>query len=288
MQTPETNATVHAPAAPGVRRMRIPRHACTPRDTARAGDLWRIVQDAAVDDAADRGWPPERFRAMGTGFVVREMRAIHLREARYGEDLAVSTQIADHRRAVLMRRDTQIAGVMNATADWVHIGPDGAPGGGSPELIAAFPIHPDAGSGPALPEFPPTGSALGTAAMPSFTFSPWWTEMDPLGHTNHPRYVDWADEVLARALHAAGLDPVGVVPVADRVRFRLGARASDTVTITGDVRTVMLPCGQPGLLCTLRARRPRLDATELVADLEIVRGHLDPTVPATLLRALHG
>ena len=264
--------------------MRIPRHACTPRDTARAGDLWRLVQDAAVQDAADRGWPPERFRSMGTGFVVREMRALHLREAGYGEDLDVSTQIADHRRAVLMRRETQIEGVMKATADWVHIGPDGAPGRGSPELIAAFPVHPDAPTVPGLPEF----EATATAPMPEFTFSPWWTEMDPLGHTNHPRYVDWADEVLARALHAAGLDPVGVVPIADRVRFRLGARASDTVTITGEVNVLTLAGGRPALLCKLRARRPGPDGPELVADLEIVRRHLDPSVPATLVGALNG
>ncbi len=268
----------------GVYTLRIPRHACTPRDTARAGDLWRLVQDAAVNDAADRGWPPSRFRALGTGFVVREMHAVHEREAMYGEDLRITTQIANHRREVLMRRETQIEGVMRATADWVHVGREGGPTRASPELIGAFPVD---ASAPELPEFEP-GTSPGSVALPDFAFSPWWTEMDPLAHTNHPRYVDWADEVLARALHACGLDPIGVVPFAERVRFRLGARATDTVTVSGTTAFLTLADGRPALSCQLRARRQGQRGDEVVADLEIVRAHLDDAVPARLVEALRG
>lgn len=264
--------------------LRTPRHACTPRDTARAGDLWRLVQDAAVQDASDKGWPPERFRAAGTGFVVREMRAIHHREASYGEALTLRTQVADHRRDVMMRRETQVDGVMDATADWVHIGREGSPQRATPELIAAFPASAEAPVLPPLPE-PPAGLAAGgPTPLPAFVFSPWWTEMDPLGHTNHPRYVDWADEALSRALHAAGIDPTGLVPIAERVRFRAGARAVDTITVSGHrlgavvVQTAAGP--RPGVAFQFRARRmglaskSALGAGDVVADMYIVRAHL--------------
>jgi acyl-CoA thioesterase FadM len=259
------------------------------------------VQDAAVQDASDKGWPPERFRAAGTGFVVREMRAIHHREASYGEALTLRTQVADHRRDVMMRRETQVDGVMDATADWVHIGREGSPQRATPELIAAFPASATAPVLAPLPE-PPAGPAglapgMGTGGgtpLPAFIFSPWWTEMDPLGHTNHPRYVDWADEALSRALHAAGIDPTGLVPIAERVRFRAGARAVDTITVSGHrlgavvVQTAAGP--RPGVAFQFRARRVDLASTasvsgrsggsgalvagDVVADMYIVRAHL--------------
>ena len=268
----------------GVYTLRTPRHACTPRDTARAGDLWRVVQDAAVHDASDKGWPPERFRAAGTGFVVREMRAIHQREASYGEALTLRTQVADHRRDVMMRRETQIDGVMDATADWVHIGREGSPQRATPELIAAFPASAEAPVLPPLPEPPAGAAAGGPTPLPTFIFSPWWTEMDPLGHTNHPRYVDWADEALSRALHAAGIDPTGLVPIAERVRFRAGARAVDTITVTGQrlgAVAVQTAAGvRHGVAFQFRARRgdasagSMLGAGDVVADMYIVRAHL--------------
>lgn len=243
----------------------LPRHACTPRDTARAGDLWRLVQDAAVHAATEGGWPPERFRACGTGFVVREMRAIHVREAHYGECLSVATQVAEHKRDVLVRRETQIDGVLLATADWVHIGPGGAPQAGSPALLAGFPVEP-APAAPVLPAMPE-----GDEPLPAFTFSPWWTEMDPLGHTNHPRYVDWADEALSRAMFERGVDPVGLVPIAEKVRFRAGARATDTVTLTGKSLGTVTVGGRTGGAYAFRARR----GAEAVADMLIIRGHVD-------------
>ncbi len=231
------------------------------------------MQDAAVQHAADGGWPPERFRTTATGFVVREMSAVHHREAAYGEAMTVTTQVADHRRDVLMRRETRITGVMSATADWVHIGPTGAPLRAGPDLISAFPVDPTAPPAPAIPEPGPPGRPL-----PDLVFSPWWTEMDPQSHTNHPRYVDWADEALSRAVHALGLDPVGLLPLAERVRFRAGARAVDTVTVSGSWAGRTTVEGRPGICCQFRARRAGPTGPEVVADMFIVRGHIDPAV----------
>jgi acyl-CoA thioesterase FadM len=108
--------------------------------------------------------------------------------------------------------------------------------------------------------------------------------MDPLGHTNHPRYVDWADEALSRSLFAAGIDPTGLVPIAERVRFRAGARAIDTITVSGnrlgEVVVQTAAGARLGVAFQLRARRgdaagAALVAGDVVADMYIVRAHLN-------------
>lgn len=122
--------------------LRVPRHACSPRGVARAGDTWRLVQEAAVIDSEARGWPPDRFKALGTGFVVREMVALHHREPRYSEALPTKTWIAESRRGILMRRETRVADVASCSAEWVHVGPGGTVARASPELEGAFPVSP--------------------------------------------------------------------------------------------------------------------------------------------------
>ena len=74
--------------------LRVPRHACSPRDVARAGELWRLVQEVAILDATEAGWPPSRFREVGTGFVVRSLVGVHRREARYGDLLHGFTAVS--------------------------------------------------------------------------------------------------------------------------------------------------------------------------------------------------
>lgn len=206
--------------------LRIPRHACSPRDRCRSGDLWRIVQEVAIRASAEAGWPPSRYRALGTGFVVRELVGVHHREATYDESLRAETWIREARRSLLLHRVVRIADVLDTAVQWVHIGANGGISQASPELMASFPVHPEIDA-PDLPFI----EAQDPVGLPPFMLTPWWTEMDPLGHTNHPRYVDWADEALSVWLARRNIDPVGIVPVAERLRFTSAARAGDLVTV---------------------------------------------------------
>ena len=245
--------------------LRIPRHACSPRDCARAGDLWRLIQEAAVLHSTECGWPPSRYRDVGTGFVVREMTAVHAREARYGEELRVTTQVAETRREMLMRRETIIEGVTHATADWVHIGTHGGPARAPRELADAFPVEPR--------EPPPFPSIVEQEPrpLPDLHVTPWWTEMDPLGHVNHPRYLDWAEEAVAQWMAQAGLDPIGIVPVAERVRFRSAAKAGNLVVVTTTLS------GRSGDAAVFHARMRRGNTT--ICDATLVRTHLGGPLP---------
>lgn len=225
---------VHVPA-------RIPRHAFSPRNAARAGDVWRLLQEIATDGSAARGWPPDRYAREGIGFVVRELTCVHHRETSHGEALQAETWVRDFRRGLFTTREirvTDAAGgpVVSAAQGWVHVrvedgpaGPTLKPARASEAVLAAFP--PLDGTPPVtMPTWAPHAGAL-----PPFPFTPWFTSMDPLGHANHPAYVDWIDEALARAVAARGLDPHGVVPIAEHVTYRDGVRAGDEVTVSAEI-----------------------------------------------------
>jgi acyl-CoA thioesterase FadM len=210
----------------------LPRNAFTPRDAARAGDLWRAFQDVATDASARCGWPPSRYNALGVGFVVRTMTVAHRRETRHGERLRAQTWVKAFRRGVLCTREIRILAedglVSAATQEWVHVQREGGlrPARASAELVASFePDDPE--PSPELPAWEPVEGAR----VHTFAFRCWHTWMDPLGHANHPAYVDWCDEATSRAMAASGLTPLALAPVAESVTWRTGVVAPDEVDI---------------------------------------------------------
>ncbi len=210
----------------------LSRHAFSPRDAARAGDIWRACQDAAVFGSSHQGWPPSRFREEAVAFVVRAMTTVHHREARFGEGVHARTWISAFRRGLLVDRQIRLTGddgpLAATTQEWAHVRIEGGrmrPCRAAPGLRDAFPV--EGGEDICLPpyeEAPP-------GPVHRFTFSCWWTWMDPLDHANHPAYVDWCDEGISRVLAGAGLDPVDLVPVAEWVKWRAGVEAPAEVVV---------------------------------------------------------
>ena len=219
----------------------VPRYAFSPRNAARAGDIWRTLQEVATEASTRCGWPPSRFNAEGLGFIVREMVCLHHRETFHGEALTAKTWVRDFRRGMFTTREVRIraadgAPVVSAAQGWVHVKVDAGPGGPAlkpmraPDaLVSAFPLA-DPEDPLALPGFVPNPGAAWSVVL-----DPWHVSMDPLGHANHPAYVDWADEAISRALAARGIDPHGLVPVAERVVYRDGVRGGDLVTVDSQV-----------------------------------------------------
>lgn len=210
----------------------LPRHAFSVRDRARAGHVWRAFQELAVRGSTACGWPPSRFRAEGAAFVVRRMTVVHHREAIYGEPLSGRTWVADFRRGILTRREIRLldaegATVASTSQQWVHVSADLRAVRASPELLEAFPPV-DAEPAAALPDW----QRLDEPGPPHvFEFEPWHIDMDPLGHANHPAYVDWCDEALSRVLAARGVDPVLLQPVAEEVSWKLSVEAGQQVRV---------------------------------------------------------
>lgn len=211
----------------------LPRHAFSLRDAARAGDVWRAMQEVAIEGSARAGWHPMRYRETGSAFVMRSMTVVHDREALYGEALTARTWIRRFRRATFCTREIAIASergdIARGTQEWVHVRATDEDGSLSlraaraPEaMIEAFP--PTEVEGYALPALPAADDQA-LAPLPRFEFEVWHTWMDPLDHVNHPAYVDFADEALARWVASVGLRPVDLVPVAETVTYRAGIGA---------------------------------------------------------------
>jgi acyl-CoA thioesterase FadM len=212
--------------------LRLPREAFGPSERPRAGDLWRLLQAAAVDGSSAVGWPPERYVAEGCAFIVRSMTVRHHAATRFGDELSADTWVSTMRRDTFTTREIRVSGprglVVAATQQWVHVAaPRLRPGRASQALLDALQVVQVDGEVPT--EMPDSEPAEGPWA--AWSTSCWHTWMDPLFHANHPAYVDWIDEALARRAHEAGVDPQGIVPVAEYLLFRSGVVAPETVTV---------------------------------------------------------
>lgn len=213
----------------------LPRSAFSPRETARAGDVWRLFQDVAVGGSIQAGWPPERYRSEGVSFVVRSMCVVHHRETIYGEALVGTTWPSRFRRGMFFRRECRVRSprgpVASATQEWVHVSSSLELVKCSDALASAFPVE-EHEPPMELPSF----ERIEGRPPHRFELTCWHTWMDPLGHVNHPAYVDFADEATSRAMVEAGLDPVLLSPVAEEAVFKSGVRAGDRVAI--DTRVI--------------------------------------------------
>ena len=210
--------------------MLLSRAAFSPREVARAGDIWRAFQDVAVGGSSAAGWPPERYIEERVSFIVRTMVVLHHRETHHGEALRGVTWPSGFRREMFFRRECRLRGergpVASATQDWVHVSADLKLVRASEDLLSSFPAE-DHEPPVEMPGYEP----IEGAPTHRSELQVWHTWMDPLGHVNHPRYVDWADEALARAIGPAGVAPVSVRAVAEAAHYRTGAVAGERVHI---------------------------------------------------------
>ncbi len=223
-----------APPAVHTVHLPLPRHAFSPRERARAADLWRLLQDVAVEASSAAGWPPERYRTQGTAFVVRAVTVVHHREAHYGEEVEARTWIWRFLRETLCTREVRVhvggEPLLSASQQWAHVRWDGQsmrPTRAPAALLEAFhdtPIEPSVEL-PLHQEEP-------SEHVHRWHLPLWHTWMDPLAHVNHPSYLAWAEEALARLLAEAGLDPQRIVPVAERAVFHRAVVAPGEVTVT--------------------------------------------------------
>lgn len=107
------------------------------------------MQEIAIEHSTAAGWPPERYREIGAGWVVRSHFIEYLRPAFAGDALGAHTWVPrfDQRatpRRYLFVRDADGQVLVQAETRWVFV--DAAKGRRRPlppELIAAFEVVPD-------------------------------------------------------------------------------------------------------------------------------------------------
>ena len=218
----------------------LPRHAFSARNAARAGDVWRSLQEVAVEASTRVGWPPMRYRAEGSAFVMRRMTVEHVREARYGEALEARTWVHAFQRGIFSTREIRIdsaedgSRIATATQEWVHVDASMKVARAPAALATAFIPHDEPNDpGAALPE------AVEFASEPSahrFELTPWFTWMDPLDHVNHPAYIDFCDEAIARVAHRAAIAPLSLRPLGERMSYSRGIGALEATVVETRLR----------------------------------------------------
>jgi acyl-CoA thioesterase FadM len=217
----------------------LPRHAFSARDAARAGDVWRLFQEVAIDASTQQGWPPMRYRAERTAFVMRTMTVQHHLEAAYGEPLHAITWVARMRREMLSTREIRIRSARGPIAstrqEWVHVSEAIEPTRGSRALLDAFAEEPGP-AGDLEVTMPIVARAIEPRPPHVFAFRAWWTWMDPLDHVNHPAYVDFCDEAIAIAMKKGGLAPLALTPLAEEITFRSGVVADEEARVESVAR----------------------------------------------------
>lgn len=208
----------------------LQRHAFGPRLVARAGDVWRAMQDVVVDQSSSVGWTPERYVQANGMFVVRTMTVRHHRELRIGDSLHGRSWPSRARREMLFTRQVRLFSgeelVAGTSQEWAYLSRDLQPTRAPKELMDAFKLT-DGYPEVELPSF------VAQADQPKhvFDFTTWHGWMDPHGHANHAAYIDYCDEGVARVVAQEGGDPQRVVPVAESVHFRAAIGAGELVTI---------------------------------------------------------
>jgi acyl-CoA thioesterase FadM len=210
----------------------LPRNAFNARDAARAGDIWRALQDVAVGAAARAGWPPRRFREYGASFVVRSQTVVHRRETRFGAQLRGQSWVTRFRRDTLCSREVRLVAEDGPVADglqeWVHVSAEGKACRAHPQVVADLGAHEGGPPSPAMPALEPIEGGVSFGLELAIPF----VTMDPLDHVNHPAYVDFVDESLSHLLHRRGIAPLELVPVAETVTFYAPIVAPGPATVS--------------------------------------------------------
>jgi acyl-CoA thioester hydrolase len=108
------------------------------------------MQSAAVAHSAAQGWPGERYRQLGRGWVVRSHRIEYFQPALAGQRIVVRTWVATMKKVTSLRRYRILraddeALLAEAETNWAFIDfRRGGPVRIDREIAAAFPLVPDA------------------------------------------------------------------------------------------------------------------------------------------------
>ncbi|MFN8621021.1 MAG: thioesterase [Chloroflexota bacterium] len=164
---------------------------------ARVSTLVRYIQDLAWQHSDAVGFDRPWYAVRGLGWLVRGQELEVLRDAWYGEQLTLTTQVIGWRR-MWARRRCEVARedgtpLVRAHIDWVLLDVTAGRPVRIPKEIEAFapeaaaftPVRVD------LPEAPPDATRVPTGVRAS--------DVDPLGHLNNAGYLDLLEEALLTA-----------------------------------------------------------------------------------------
>lgn len=102
------------------------------------------LQDAALAHSTVQGWPPEAYKQLGLGWVVRSHEITYERPALVGDALVVRTWVASFRKASSVRRYDVVRTndgklLARAATNWAFVDyRSGLPTRIPPQIVASF------------------------------------------------------------------------------------------------------------------------------------------------------
>ena len=224
------------------RAFRVRSYECDAYGHVNHANYLRYMQEAAFDASAAVGYDVERYRTMGTQWLIRETDITYLRPLVHGDTVIVKTWVGDFRR-VRSRRlyELRLAGsdelMATASTEWVYL--DAAtlrPASVPPEMVAAF-RDPDTVPGDRREPFPePPPPPPGLFRMRRRVE---WRDIDQAQHVNNANYLAYIEECNVAAAEAFGWSMArimerGVAIVARRYRieYREPAVMHDELEVT--------------------------------------------------------
>ncbi len=202
----------------------------------------RLMQEAAFDAADAVGFGKATYEAMGYVWLAHETQIEYLQPVQYGDQLEITTWVADFRQVRSLRRyEFRKAGspdlVARASTDWVYVNREtGRLATIPPEMIAAF-----AGDDPVVtlprPAYPtPPPAPTGVYKLVKRVE---WRDIDSAQHMNNAAYLNYIEDAglqVARHFHwpltRAAQEGVGVFARRHHVAYRQPALLDDELEIS--------------------------------------------------------
>jgi acyl-CoA thioester hydrolase len=169
----------------------------------------RYMAETAFDASAAAGYGMKKYEQMGKIWLIRENQVEFLKPLRYGDTFEVKTWVADFRRVQSLRMyEFRLKGsedlVAKGQTNWIFLDsktqrPTTIPN----ELKAAF--FPEGPPDTAPPREPFPTPPPPPSGMVTFKRQVAWSDLDPTGHVNNARYLDFLQEAIMEVYNTFAL-----------------------------------------------------------------------------------
>ncbi len=234
------------------RTFRVHQYECDAYGHVNNANYLRYMQEAAFDASAAAGYDPDRYAAMGRGWLIRETDIEYLRPLRYGDSVTVNTWVADFRR-VRSRRAYELISAgsgkraARAHTDWVFVeSVTGKPTRIPPELMATFFPEGVPTEAPPRERFPAPDPPPGAFIIPRPVA---WQDVGPEGHVNNAVFLSYIEDggIKVAAAHGwpmarCAAEGFAIVARRHRIEYREPALMDDELALATWISEVRRSC----------------------------------------------
>ncbi len=200
----------------------------------------RYMEQTAIEASAAVGYDDARYAALGTLWLIHETDIEYLLPLLAGDEVVVTTWVADFRRVRSRRRYefTRVADgalVARAATDWAYLDrASGRPVAISAEMIAAFDPANETVARTPFPTPPPAPPRPYTLARRVE-----WRDIDMAMHVNNANYLSYMEECGVESLGAFGwsmerlvAEDIAIFARRHRIEYQGQAKLGDLLDVT--------------------------------------------------------